>query len=96
MGVYLIRNSAKESMLTIWVLAGVIPLARALHKILSLINMQKWFDLQHMPCCWNQMNVAARCLYKQEYPLCFNDVRTDLSTCVEICSSVKTAENLQI
>lgn len=35
------RNSAKESTLIILVLADVTPLARALHKILSLINMQK-------------------------------------------------------
>jgi hypothetical protein len=53
MGVYLIRNSAKESILIIFVLADVIPLARALHKILSRINMQTWFDLHHLPCCWN-------------------------------------------
>jgi len=53
MGVYLMRNSAKESILIILVLADVIPLARTLHKILSPINMQTWFDLQNLPCCWN-------------------------------------------
>jgi len=53
MGVYLIQNAAKESILMILILVDVIPLARALHKILSLLNMQTWFDLQHLPCCWN-------------------------------------------
>jgi hypothetical protein len=53
MGVYLIRNSAKEFILIILVAADVILLARALHKILSVINMQTLFDLQHLPCCWN-------------------------------------------